>query len=95
MARSRAVVLASFTFYMGFTFVPYTLCPLMALCPVDIRYHYNSSLGCLEGVKDGGYSYPELERAIDSSLVMASAFLPKQLMIAWRCNDSSIWFEGL
>jgi len=28
MARSRGVVVAVFSFNMGFTFVPYTLCPV-------------------------------------------------------------------
>ena len=44
----------------------------LALCPVDIRNHSNSSGEGLEEGEERVVSYSELARAIDSSLVMES-----------------------
>jgi len=72
MARSRGVVVAVYSLHMGFTFLSYIVCPVFASMAVDIRNHCNSSLGELECVTDSVVSYPELARAIDSSVVMES-----------------------
>ena len=44
----------------------------LALCSVDIRNRSNSSGEGLEEGEEGVVSYPELARAIDSSLAMES-----------------------
>ena len=44
----------------------------LARCPVDIRNPCNSSGEGLEEGEEGAISYPELARAIDSSLIMES-----------------------
>ena len=67
----------------------------LALCPVDIRNLSNSSGEGQEEGEEGAVSYPELARAIDSSLVMESRILPKQLGIALRRRDDSMCLEGL
>ena len=72
MAGFRGIVVAVFSFHVGFVFVLYTGCPVLSSMSCRHKKLFHSSGEEKEEGEEGVVSYPELARAIDSSLVMES-----------------------